>query len=54
MTKKEKEQIKAIALKVEHIVDYDNKNLRNRQLYALEECLDTLKALLGKKPNEMI
>lgn len=54
MTKKEKEQIKAIANDINHIVHYNNKNLTNKQLFTLDSCLDTLKALLGKKPNESI
>lgn len=54
MTKKEKEIVKTIGLKVEHIVKYDNKNLKNKQFYDLDECLDMLKGLLGKKPHELI
>lgn len=46
MTKKEREVIERVYLKIRHIVDWDNKNLYQRQYHTLDECVFELKEVL--------
>ena len=54
MTKKEKLIIHNIGLKVEHIVKWDNKNLKNKQYYDLDDCLSDIKKLLNVEDYESL
>jgi len=46
MTKKEKELLKTVYDRVNHIVNWDNKNLKQAQYYDLSDCLEDLAVLL--------
>ena len=45
MRAKEKEIIKAVYDKIHNIVGWHNKNLTNKQYYALYDCLDMLNTI---------
>jgi len=49
LTKKEREALDNIGYKLELMATFDNKNLRKRQDWILDEAIGTIKAILNKK-----
>ena len=54
MVAKERKIIYDVGLKLQHIVKYDNKNLKNKQYFDLDDCLTAIKGLLGKGDNQSL
>lgn len=46
MTKKEREQLRQVYCLLDHIVSWDNKNLKKNQYYDLDKSVGILKELL--------
>ena len=49
MTKKELEIIKQVYKKLDHVLYWDNKNLKKAQMWDLSDCLDLLEKIGGKR-----
>lgn len=49
MTKEERKLLDDICYKLEMMATFDNKNLRKRQDWILDEAIGTIKAVLNKK-----